>query len=183
MAGTVWLGVGLADSSHAQMRETGDATMRGAVVQGVDGSALASYICGDVGIGLGLSLVGCGAASDLFAVTPAGGELSHYRLERGFTWLAGAWSWDVIFGAGMAEAQWGQDAAGFYLANEDLSTVEAAGGELMVGMEVWAPAAWRFVDMRLRLDGGVAWLPGWQEVGGNREDVLPFGVLTANGSF
>lgn len=83
----------------------------------------------------------------------------------------------------MAEAQLGQDAAGFFFNPEsDLSTIEAAGGELAFGLDVFVPTALK-TQMRIRLDLGMAWLPGWKEVGGNSEDVVPFGLITTNAEF
>jgi hypothetical protein len=158
--------------------------IRGAVIQGEDGTVVGSYICRNTHIFEGVSFVGCGAASDLFSVTPQSAELSHYRLEHTVHVLQGPLELRMSFGGGMAEGQLGQDAPGFFL-NPDASrqTVEAAGPEAVVAIDLWWPTDFENSDFRLRLDAGMTWLPGWQAVGGTSNDFVPFGVLTVNAEF
>ena len=158
--------------------------IRGALVQGVDGTVVGSYICRNFHIFEGTSFVGCGAASDLLSVTPQSAELSHYRLEHTLHLLQGPLEMRVSFGGGMAEGQLGEDAPGFFL-NPDGSqqTIEAAGPEAAVAIDLWWPTMLNDSDFRLRFDAGMTWLPGWQEVGGSSADFVPFGVLTMNALF
>jgi len=173
---------GLALGSQPQEGARGD--LRGAVVQGQDGTVLASYICGDFRVAGRFSLVGCGAASDMFLVRPLTAELSHYRLESAWNFADRGFKLNLLAGAGMAEGQLGQDAPGFFLNPEsDFATIEAAGPELMVGVDLWIPTLLRVTNLRVRLDAGAAWLPGWKRVGGTSQDVVPFTVLTANAHF
>ncbi len=158
--------------------------LRGALVQGADGAVVGSYICRNFHFFSGISFVGCGAASDLFAVTPQSAELSHYRLEKTFRVVQGPLEMRFSFGGGMAEGQLGQDAPGFFLnPDESQQTVEAAGPEAAVAIDLWWPTVFNDRDFRLRLDAGVTWLPGWKAVGGTSDDLVPFGVLTVNADF
>lgn len=169
-----------ADLAAEETETSRSADLRGVLIGGVEGAPFASYICGDFALSTSFSFVGCGTASETFLTPQLGAELSHYRLEYG-------WQLNPLMnfslGAGMAEAQLGQDAAGFFFNPEsDLSTIEAAGGELALGLDFFVPTAVK-TQMRIRLDLGMAWLPGWREVGGNSEDVVPFGLITTNAEF
>ena len=158
--------------------------LRGAVVSGVDGTVLGSYLCRNFHLFSGISFVGCGAASDLLSVTPQSAELSHYRLEQTFHLVQGPVEIRMSLGGGMAEGQLGEDAAGFFLnPGASQKTIEAAGPEAAAAIDIWWPTAFQNSDFRLRLDAGVTWLPGWREVGGTSADFVPFGIMTINALF
>ena len=158
--------------------------LRGAIVEGNDGTVLSSYICRNFLGFAGVSFGGCGAASDLFSVQPDTAELSHYRLEHAFRLIEGAFELRLSLGGGMAEGQLGQDAPGFFLKPDtSQQTIEAAGPEAVIALDLWWPTAFERNDFRIRLDVGMTWLPGWKEVGGSSDDIVPFGVLTTNAEF
>lgn len=181
----VFAGFIIAAEARAAAPVEGPRNMRGAVVQGADGTALSAYICGDFNVWGTTSLVGCGAASDIFEVDAGHAELSHYRLEYEIGRVRAAESsFGFHVGAGMAEGQLGVDAPGFFFdPNPARSTVEAAGPELVGAFDAELPTVFEGYSWRFRMDVGVAWLPGWKEVGGTSNDVVPFAVLTANTYF
>jgi hypothetical protein len=158
--------------------------LRGTLIRGLDGSVFASYVCGDLNLRGNVSFVGCGTASETFLTPQLGAELSHYRLEYAWRLTETSLKLNLVVGAGMAEGQLGQDAAGFFVnPDQEAATIEAAGPEIMVGTDIWIPTRLKTYDFRFRFDLGATWLPGWRRVGGTSEDFVPFGVITTNARF
>ena len=140
-----------------------------------------TYLCGDLKLGRRFELVGCGSGSG-FLYPKAGGrtdnELAHFRLDWSAFSRGGL---RLLLGVGIAEAEFGADLPGFVFApDRTRDPPEAAGPEVAAGFDV--PIATSISLLRVRIDAGVAWIPGLPTIAG-LAPAAPFAVLTANAQF
>lgn len=140
-----------------------------------------TYLCGDYAFRPRWAFVGCGTGAGFLhpghAVEGAG-EVMHLRVD----WTAWSSSYvSILLGVGIAEVEFAEDRTGLVFApSSDTPSLEAAGTEVAVGFDVPLRTAWS--TLRLRLDSGLAWIPGLPEIGGTSA-WMPFGVFTANALF
>jgi hypothetical protein len=86
-----------------------------------------------------LSLEACGTGAGILHES-RDPEMAHFRAKiRPFQWVAGEFTFDVLFGVGIAEYQIDRDAPGFRFTDTGKDRVETAGPELSGHLRVLLP--------------------------------------------
>ncbi len=180
---------GSSDPSGSE--QTGARSMRGQfggwILSMQRGAPSSAYMCGEWSVLGGWSVLGCGSGSGvMYRPLPNETDLTHFRTQYTAPLFPAALpSLEVGPGVGLAEVQRGADESGFRFDPErDDPPLEAAGPEAALEVE-WASRerAGPFESVRVKLDAGVAWIPGAPVVVETSSEVVPFSTLTVNGTF
>lgn len=143
--------------------------------QSVDGSH--PYLCGEGNPLAWLSVEACGTGAGILH-RGDGFDMAHFRARvRALHREIKRSDIDLLVGAGFAEVQRGEDAAGFRFGEQDTGAVEAAGAEASLSVKgrfYTTPGTYLVADV----NAGAALIPGASQVFGQGGPVVPFAAAT-----
>lgn len=149
--------------------------------QSIEGSH--PTLCGEGNPTAWLSIEACGNGAGILHQDANAFDMAHFRARfRALHREIQRSDVDVLLGAGFAEIQAGQDAAGFRFGQQEAGALEAAGAEASVSVKgrfYTTPGTYLTADV----NAGAALIPGAPSVFGQGGPVVPFAAATVGLGF